>query len=344
MYSNLMSAAPLVLTGLLCFLLSPVWASEVPSSGKTIAHLVASLDADIAADPSYSADAKSNINDTDRSNASSTDFRPDMTKRSYALLNGSLFTASYNASNGKGGYNISLPGDICADSVVGSFKTPSGRLIPNATFMDVFDATDLPSDELANDTMTRALALQSTLNTTLLNVICPPQPDRELLFRYDPAEVDGFWSAFILAGLGVAGIGFAGLHEAIVRQSQGLISVNEEVWILSATALSQYLVITIIFRLQHVRAFSRGEAFIYNTFIGIGEAIAACCGVSWSRTCAAPGVLRAGLSRLSRATVQRIQGFEPRSMGTGGASSLNLVGQDLEQGRSPDSGNCLPRR
>jgi len=328
MFSNLMSAAPLVLTGLLGFLLSPVWASEVPSSGKTIAHLVASLD------------ANSYINGTDRSNASSTDFQPGMTKRSYELLNGKILSASYNASDGHGGYNLTLPGDICADSVVGNFKTPSGRVIPNATFTDVYNATDLPIDELTNDTMTRALALQSTLNTTLLDVICATLPDRELLFRYDPADVDGFWAAFILAGTGVAGIGFAGLHQAIVKQSQGLISINTEVWILSATALAQYLIITIIFRLQHFKMFSRGEAFIYNIFIVIGEGIAACAASSWSTTCAAPGALRSGLFRLSRATVGRLQGFEPRSLTAGGASSLDLVGQDLEQGRSSDSGHC----
>lgn len=329
MYPSLVSAAPLVFAGLFGFLLSPVLAAEVPSSGLTITELIASLDPDIAANSNW------NI-----SNASSIVLQPDITKRSYAFLNGKLFTASYNASDGYGGYNISIPGDICADSVVGDLLPSSGQLIPNATFADFYNATDLPSDELTNDTMTRALALQTTLNTTLTNVICPPLPDRELLFRYNPSEVDGFWSAFVLAGLGVAGIGFAGLHEAIVRQSQGSISVNQEVWILTATALAQYLVITIIFRLQHVRAFSRGEAFIYNTFIAIGEQIAAGCAFTWSKTCAAPTTLRSGLSQLRRATVKGIQGFQARTLGSGGPSSLNLVGQDLEQGQQGEGSQC----
>lgn len=335
MYSNLVSAAPLVLTTLFCFLFSPIRASNVPYSGKTIAQLIASLDAGTAADPSYSTDANSNINGRDTSNANSTDAQHELTKRTYELLlEGKLFAASYNASDGNGGYNISIPGDICADSVVGDLEAPSGRLIPNATFIDVYNAVDLPSTQLTNYTLTRALAVQSKLNTTLSNVICAPLPDRELRFRYDPAHVDGFWSAFILAGLGVAGIGFAGLHEAIVRQSQGMITVNEEVWILAATALTQYIVITIIFRLQHVRAFSRGEAFIFNTFIMVAERIAAGCQITWSRTCAAAAAMRLGIIKLSRATVESIQGFEPRSLGSGGASSINLVGQDLEQGQS----------
>lgn len=335
-----MSAAPLVVISLLGFLLSPGWASALPSSGETITQLMASLDADTAADPSYSAIANSNINDRDRSNASSTDSQREVTKRSYANLNGKIFTASYSVSD-NGGYNITIPGDICASRVVGDLEAPSGRLISNATFIDVYNAMDLPSNELTNYTMTRALALQSKLNATLSNVICAPQPARGLLFRYDRSEVDGFWSAFLLAGLGVAGIGFAGLHEAIVRQSQGLITVNEEVWILAAAALSQYIIITMIFRLQHLRFFSRGEAFVLNAFIIVAEGIANGCRLGWSQTCAAvPTTLRLGIAQLRRATVERMQAFEPRSLGTGGASSLNLVGQDLEQGRSQDGAGC----
>lgn len=329
MYSNLVSAAPLALTILFCFLFSPIRASNVPYSGETIAHLIASLDAGTASDPSYSTDAKAN----------STDAQHKVTKRTYEpLQQGKLFAASYNASDGNGGYNISIPGDICAASVVGDLEAPSGRLIPNATFIDVYNAMDLPSTQLTNYTLTRALALQSKLNTTLSNVICAPLPDRELRFRYDPASVDGFWSAFILAGLGVAGIGFAGLHEAIVKQSQGLITVNEEVWILAATALSQYIIVTMIFRLQHLRAFSRGEAFIFNTFIVVGEGIAAGCQITWSRTCAVAATMQLGIIRLARATVKTIQGFEPKFLGSSGASSINLVGQDLEQGESAGEG------
>jgi len=338
MYSNLVSAAPLALTTLFCFLFSPIRASNVPYSGETIAHLIASLDAGTASDPSYSTDANLNINGRDTSNANSTDAQHEATKRTYEPLQGKLFAASYNASDGNGGYNISIPGDICANSVVGDLEAPSGRLIPNATFIDVYNAMDLPSTQLTNYTLTRALALQSKLNTTLSNVICAPLPDRELRFRYDHADVDGFWSAFILAGLGVAGIGFAGLHEAIVRQSQGLITVNEEVWVLAATALTQYIIITIIFRLQHVRAFSRGEAFVFNTFIVVAEGIAAGCQITWSRTCAAAATMRLGIIKLARATVETIQGFEPKYLGSSGASSINLVGQDLEQGESAGEG------
>ncbi len=338
MFSYVMSAITLILAAPLGSLLSPVQAG---SPGATIADLITVLDLSTAPDSSYSDDANFIDVGNPPSNASDTGVEYETAKRSFQDLHQQIFSASYTAPRGQTGYNITIPGDICANNVIGNFVTPEGVSIPDATIDDIYNAVPYTSARRRNDTLHRALAVQSTLNTTLLNVICAPPANpgasRDILFRYDRADVEGFWSAFIIGGLGVGGIAFVGLQQAIVNKDQGLISATEEVWILAATALAQYILVTIIFRLQHVRAFSRGEAFVLNVFIAMGEAIGGGCKRLWATECAAPDALRDGIRHLAQSTVNRLQGFEPRRLGTGGDSSINLVGQDIEQGQRQEA-------
>ena len=333
MFSNLMGASPLALIALVALLLAFTEASESPYSGKTIAEVIAS-------DPSYLDDGSAT------SNTNGTSTEAGLVARNFQNLDGKIFAASSNDSTGQGGYNITLPGNTCMSTVVGDFETPGGALISNATLGNILNAMPLYSEDRRNYTLTRALSVLQQLNTTLTDIVCAPPAavgaSRGLLFRYDPAEVEGFWSAFILGGVGVTGIAFAGLNTALIQGSAavGNINLSQEVWILTAAALAQYIFLTITFRLQHLRYFSKTEAFVLNTFIAIGEGIAFACRYLWNKTCAAPDAVRAGVLRLAQATVNALQGFEPRRLSTSGMSSLNLVGQDIEQGQGGGDGVC----
>ena len=330
MFFNLRGVIPFALIILVGSLLAPAQGSKGAYAGETIAQLIES-------DSSWSSNA------TASGNGTSSD--PPVARRGFQDLHRKIFAATYNDSSGAGGYNITIPGDVCAKTVVGDFEAPSGAFIPNATFEDIYAAMLIPSQGRINHTLSRALALEAKINTTLTDIVCaaPGQGSggRALLYRYSPSDVEGFWLAFILGGLGVTGIGFAGLHTALIQQgtlSFGNISLSQEVWVLTATALVQYIIITAIFRLQHLKYLNTGEAFILNAFIILGEAIVGFFQFLWSKTCAAPGALRMGILHIAQATVDALQAFEPRRMGTGGASSLNLVGQDIEQGQEQAGG------
>ena len=329
MFFNLRGAIPLALNTLVTLLLAPSQGSKGEYAGGTIAQLLES-------DPSYSSNTTANGNDTGSD--------PPVARREFQDLHRKIFAASYNDSSGQGGYNITIPADVCANTVVGDFEAPSGDFVRNGTFADIYGAMSIRSERRTNYTLTQALALEAKINTTLTDIVCaiPEQSSgRALSFRYEPGEVEGFWSAYILGGLGVTGIGFAGLHTALVQEgllSIGNISLSQEVWVLTATALVQYIIVTAVFRLQHLRYFSRAEAFILNAFIITGEAIVTACQYLWSKACAAPGALRMGILQIAQATVNTLQAFEPRTLGTGGPSSLNLVGQDIEQGQGQVGG------
>lgn len=325
-----MVASPLALITLVALPLFSAQASGSPYSGKTIAELIAS-------DPSYSGDGNA------PSNTNGINTEAGLAARDYEFLDGRIIAASSNDSSGHGGYNITIPGSLCTDIVVGDFVAPNGALISNATLGNIYDAMPVTSEDRRNYTLTRATSLLQKLNTTLTDVVCAPpaavRTSRGLLFRYEPDEVEGFWAAFIVGGIGVTGIAFAGLHTALVEGSSavGSITLSQEVWVLTAAALAQYIFLTITFRLQHARYFSRMEAFVLNTFIATGEGIAFVCQYLWSNRCAAPNALRVGILRLGQATIKKLQGFEPRSIGTGGMSSVDLVGQDVEQGQVGDN-------
>ena len=330
MLLNLRGAIVLTVITLVGLLLVPSQGLKAPYSGETIAQLLES-------------DPDDHSNTTANDNGASPD--SPVARRGFQDLNRKLFIASYNDSSGNRGYNITIPGDVCVNDVVGDFETPSGGFIPNATFGDIYGAMAISNEQRINYTMARALALDAKINSTLTDIVCPLPGQggggRALLHRYNAADVEGFWSAFVLGALGVTGIGFAGLHTALIQEgtlSFGNISLSQEVWVLTATALVQYIIVTAIFRLQHLRYFSKGEAFILNTFIVLGEAIVTSCQYVWAKTCAAPDALRTGVLHIAQATVNSLQAFEPRRLGTGGASSLNLVGQDIEQGQGQAGG------
>ena len=324
-----LSSITLIVLNLLSLFLSPIQASSDPHSDGSIASLAAKIDLETRTD------LTGNTVENGSSRSVADDVDNALAERGFTDLHRKVFSAVNFDGKANLGYNISIPGNTCETTVIGDWENPSGALVPNATLGDIYNAMNLPSAGLINYTLTRALALQEKLNTTLTDVICAPpaSANRGLLFRYDPRDVEGFWTAFILGGSGVGFIGFFGLREAIIPQSMGNITVNEEVWILAATALAQYIVVSASFRLQHLGYFSKGEAFVLNAFIAMGEGIASSCRFLWDKTCAAPGAVKYGILRLAQATVDRLQSFEPRSLGTGGGSSLDLVGQDIEQGR-----------
>ena len=342
MIFDLVGTSPLLRVTLLSLLLAPSQGLNVNRFAGTNAQLAARNDLDSRADSSYSTHAAPDAGEKVYSIPDTADLEPELAKRSLADVHAKIFTATFNNPDGHGGYNISIAGNACPNTIIGDYEAPSGGVIPNATLGQIYDTMSLPSEALRNFTLSRALAVQAQLNTTLTDVICAPPAgaNRALLFRYEVAEVEGFWTAYILGGTGVGVIGFWGLREAILSQSMGAISVNAEVWILAATALAQYLLVTAAFRLQHLRYFSRGEAYVLNCFIAFAEGIAASCAYRWKQTCAASSAVGTGIKSFGTAALNVVTCGACGPSMVGNPSSLNLVEQDIEQGQGQGQPHC----
>ncbi|KAI4113876.1 MAG: hypothetical protein LQ345_005237 [Seirophora villosa] len=107
------------------------------------------------------------------------------------------YAVSYSAIYQKdgNGYNITLPGQLCADAVVGDFLSPGGRMYRNASLATVHNALSQLSPIALRSFMTRTLRRALLrLEDALQPYICKPSSgnERELLFRYSATDRSGF--------------------------------------------------------------------------------------------------------------------------------------------------------
>ena len=199
----------------------------------------------------------------------------------FAKVNGQRFlNAFYNSTDGA--YNLTIPGCLSGYDIIGQIEAPNGTIINNATFADLISVLQLPGAALWNYTMTFANKTYNDINATLDVIICdgPQGATRKLLWPdalrpnwVDPAGREGWWSAYIIGGIGVFGIGYGGTHLGVIHEGiVANISVETEVRILAATGFMEYVFLTMLFRLQSVdrRWIGRGEAIVLNTFIWVG--------------------------------------------------------------------------
>ena len=197
-------------------------------------------------------------------------------------VNGQRTLNAFYNSTDHGGYNLTIPGCLSGNDIIGQIEAPNGTIINNATFADLISALQLPGAALWNYTMTFANQTYNDMNATLDVIICdgPQGANRELLWPQalrpnwrDPDTSEGFVTAFIIGGLGVASIGYGGTHLGVIHEGiTANISLATEVRILAATGFLEYVFLTVLWRLQSVerRWIGRGEAIVLNGFIWLG--------------------------------------------------------------------------
>ena len=181
-----------------------------------------------------------------------------------------------------GGYNLTIPGCLSGNDILGQIEAPNGTIINNATFADLISVLQLPGAALWNYTMTFANKTYNDINATLDVIICdgPQGANRNLLWPdalrpnwRDVENSEGFWTAYLLGGIGVIGIGYTGTHLGVIHEGiTANISVETEVQILAATGFMEYVFLTMLWRLQSLpkRWVGRLEAVVLNCFIWAG--------------------------------------------------------------------------
>lgn len=262
---------------------------------------------------------------------------PGLITRSYKGHPQFNYGAAFNTV--QGGYNISLHG-ICPYTVVGDIAAPNGTLITNATFSELYDLTNIPARQLHNYTLTRALAVQKSLNDSLSEVICSSAgPNRDLLFRFSPNDIEGFYEAYVIGSLGVFFIGWGGLYLGIAKTGPASNNgtYNHQALVLATTGAVEFMFVTMVVRLQTKGFLSRSEAVVLNFFIFIAEQVGKAFTLVWGQTCTTASAFGSAIVQLVGEPLTRLQTFEPRSLGTPGVgSTIDLVG--LDQSHSGSGG------
>jgi hypothetical protein len=192
-----------------------------------------------------------------------------------------IISAVFNSTD-NGYYNITIPGCIAADDIIGDIEAPNGTQITNASFGNLITSLSLPGKRLYNYTLTMMEKQLTELNATLEKIVCdgPQGAARTLLWPPSLRPVwrngdtsDGYISTFLIGGGGVVTIAWGGTRLAIAKEwPTENITMSTEVGLLAATSLVQYLFITALFRLQasDKRWIGRAEAAVLNGLIWVG--------------------------------------------------------------------------
>ena len=249
-------------------------------------------------------------------------------------------------STDHGAYNLTVPGCLAADAILGDAELPNGIFVTNATFATLITSMQLPPEALYNYTLTMTTMISEKINTTLNEVICDGEAGatRRLMVPNwqgpgwregwrDPDSSEGFITASIIGLLGSVGIAFGGTRLAIAHQwpTQN-ITIDQEVAILAATTGIEFIFITVLWRLQSVpkRWIGRFEAMLLNAFIWVGARLLSGLVYISENTCFETETLQTGLRyfmRKARGTVQVFRLGYQRSANA--MSSQNLVGATL---------------
>ena len=317
------------------------------SSAETIMDLLMQLDDESPEDLSWT--------DTDNGtfiagNTSSLNPRDIVRSTDRVRLQRSLWV--YFNSTDHGGYNLTIPGCLSPDLILGDGEFPNGTFVTNATFGDLIVALSLPPEALYNYTLTMAQQIYDKINATLAEIICEGAAGatRQLLWPAFPRpnyrnadESEGFMSAFIVGIVGVTGIAWGGTHLAIAHKwpTQN-ITIEPEVAILAATTAVEFIFLTVLWRLQSVpkRWIGRAEARVLNAFILVGEQLLKGLQKIQSSTCFSTATAQTGLSGLIARAQEKVQVFRfGYGTNTGSMSAANLVevGRDVEMGNIGNS-------
>lgn len=242
-------------------------------------------------------------------------------------------------STDHGGYNLTIPGCLSADAILGDVELPNGSFVTNATFATLITSMQLPGAALHNYTLTMATAIYEKINATLAEVICEGAAGatRQLLMPNwgrpdyrDGGSREGFWTACVVGLLGSTGIAWLGTRVAIAHHHPTQnITVDAEVAILAATTAIEFIFVTMVWRLQTVphRYVGRFEAMVLNAFIWLGGKMLAALEYIGSHTCCSTQSSEEGLERFIERMQRGVQAVRfGYARSANAMSSQNLVG------------------
>ena len=253
-----------------------------------------------------------------------------------------FLNAFYNSTYGT--YNLTIPGCLSGYDIIGQIEAPNGTMINNASFADLINVLQLPGAALWNYTMTFANKTYNDINRTLDLIVCdePQGATRQLLWPdrlrpnwVDPAGREGWWTAYIIGGLGVFAIGYGGTHLGVIHEGvTANITIEREVQILAATGFMEYIFLTMLFRLQSVpkRWIGRMEALVLNTFIWVGAQLLKLLEVL-TQACYSPATAAAGVQNVFQQAGQQIQ-----SLTTGANTLVQSLSSQALLGLLPGGG------
>ena len=248
-----------------------------------------------------------------------------------AKIKGKRTLNAFFNSTDHGGYNLTIPGCLSGNDILGQIEAPNGTIINNATFADLISVLQLPGAALWNYTMTFANKTYNDIYAALDVIICdgPQGANRKLQFLNgirpdwrDLENSEGFWTAYLLGGIGVFGIGYTGTHLGVIHEGiTANISVETEVQILAATGFMEYVFLTMLWRLQSLpkRWVGRFEAVTLNGFIWLGAQLLKLLEVSL-QACIPTQAAQAGVSTVWSRAGNRLQ-----VIGTGASTMVQSV-------------------
>lgn len=317
------------------------FSSQLTPSTDTIWDLLESLDDVQSEDLAWTTDTTNNTSIITK-NSSSLDPRDvvsaiDEVQAQRAISQRAL-NVYYNSTD-HGGYNLTIPSCLAADTILGDVELPNGTFVTNATFAVLVKSMQLPGAALHNYTLTMATMMYEKINATLAQVICDGAAGatRQLLMPNwgrpgwrDPENSEGFMTACIVGLLGSTGIAWLGTRLAIAHHAPTKnITVDTEVAILAGTTALEFIFVTMVWRLQTVphRYVGRFEAMVLNAFIWLGGKMLAGLEYIGAHTCCSTESAQEGLSGLMERAQISAQVFRFGYQRNANAlSSQNLVG------------------
>lgn len=208
----------------------------------------------------------------------------------YALT----YSATYNV-DGRG-YNITLPGELCAETVVGDFVTPAGNLHRNASLVTVHNSlSNLSPLTLRSFTERRLRFAQSRLYNALKPYMCDPPSggSRELLFRYSTSDRTGDCCWALLSIFGSLAIWAGSMYVPLANPVGTGNWTGNQVFGLATVGIALMVTYNVVLdRLRRQElTLQSWEANSLNFFIAAGEAIVQGLRASWGGICTAPAAL-----------------------------------------------------
>ncbi|KAL8929306.1 MAG: hypothetical protein Q9208_001389 [Pyrenodesmia sp. 3 TL-2023] len=244
----------------------------------------------------------------------------------YALT----YSATYD-EDGRG-YNVTLPGELCADLVVGTFVAPGGRTFHNASLVTVHNAlTHLSPIALLAFTQRSLRLAQQRLFTALQPWLCDPPASnsRALLFRYANTDRSGTCCWAMLNLFGTVGIFAGSMYVPLASPDFAASwSGNERFGIATFGIALMTTWQIILYRLQKSElTLPKWEANILNLYFAASEFVVKALKASFQGTCIAFATLWERLPGFCAQTQQ--PGLQAPGIGPGpqGADSNQL--QDI---------------
>lgn len=236
----------------------------------------------------------------------------------YALT----YSATYH-EEGRG-YNITLPGQLCADLVVGRFVAPGGTTFHNASLVTIHNAlAHLSPISLLAFTQRSLKLAQQRLAHALQPWICdaPSSNSRALLFRYAASDRSGDCCWAMLNLFGTVGIFAGSMYVPLSSPDFAASWSGNERFAIATVGIALMTTWQIILdRLRRSElTLSRWEANTLNVFLAASDLVIRVLKASWRGTCIASAALWERLPGFCAQTQQ--PGLQAPGIGPGAQST-----------------------